>query len=194
MKTPQQGRIFVFSAASGGGKTTILNFIRSVFPSVVYSISATTRHPRNGEKDGVHYFFFSREEFQRKIAADEFAEWAIVHDNYYGTPKVFIDQVITAGKHIVMDIDVIGKTKFDCIYPQAIGILLLPPSLDILEQRLRNRKTDDEQTILVRLANAEKEMAYAKSYGKYEFVVVNDDLETAKNEVRSIISRFILPD
>jgi guanylate kinase len=193
MHAHSQGRIFVFSAASGGGKTTILNYIRSVFPSIVYSISATTRPPRGGEIDGVHYFFISNEEFKRKIAANEFAEWAIVHEHYYGTPKVFIDQTIASGKHIVMDIDVIGKTKFDIAYPQAVGILLLPPSLEILEQRLRNRKTDDEKTILIRLANAQKEMAYAKANGKYEFTIINDDLEKTKAQVRSILSSIISP-
>jgi guanylate kinase len=185
------GRIFVFSAASGGGKTTILNHLRSIFPDLVYSISVTTRPPRAGEQNGVHYFFVSKEEFEKKIAMHSFAEWAIVHGYFYGTPKSFIDSTIASGKHIVMDIDVFGKIKFDAFYPQAIGILLLPPSLEILESRLRNRKTDDEATIRVRLANAKKEMAFAASHGKYEFTIINDDLEQAKTEAVSIILPFI---
>jgi guanylate kinase len=185
------GRIFVFSAASGGGKTTILNYLRSVFPDLVYSISVTTRPPRSGEINGIHYFFVSDEEFQRKITANEFAEWANVHDHYYGTPKAFIDRVIASGKHIVMDIDVFGKITFDRAYPVAIGILLLPPSLEILEQRLRARGTDDENAIRVRLANAQKEMAFAQSNGKYEFTIINDDLEKAKAKAADILSRSI---
>jgi guanylate kinase len=185
------GSIFVFSAASGGGKTTILNHLRILFPTLVYSISVTTRAPRIGEKDGVHYFFASKEEFEKKIAVQEFAEWAIVHGHYYGTPKSFIDQTVASGKHIVMDIDVFGKIKFDAAYPHAIGILLLPPSLTILEQRLRDRKTDDEATIRLRLTNAQKEMDFAESKGKYEFTIINDDLEKAKSEAVAIITRFI---
>jgi guanylate kinase len=185
------GRIFVFSAASGGGKTTILNYLRSVFPDLVYSISVTTRAPRSGEIDGIHYFFVSNEEFKRKISANEFAEWAVVHGHYYGTPKVFVDRVIISGKHIVMDIDVFGKITFDRAYPDAIGILLLPPSLEILEKRLRDRGTDDESTIRVRLANAQKEIAFAQSNGKYEFTIINDDLEQAKAQAAGIISRSI---
>jgi guanylate kinase len=185
------GRIFVFSAASGGGKTTILNHLRMLFPTLVYSISVTTRSPRIGEKDGIHYFFVSKEEFEKKIAAQEFAEWAMVHGHYYGTPKSFIDQTIASGRHIVMDIDVFGKIKFDVVYPHTIGILLLPPSLTILEQRLRDRKTDDEATIRLRLVNAQKEMDFAESNGTYEFTIINDDLEKAKSEAAAIVSRFI---
>ena len=193
MNNHQPGRIFVFSAASGGGKTTILNHLRAVFQNLVYSISATTRPPRNGEQDGVHYFFMSKEDFLRKIAAQDFAEWAVVHDHYYGTPKAFIDRTVDSGRHIVMDIDVFGKIKFDALYPHAVGILLLPPSMTILEQRLRARKTDDEETIRIRLANARKEIAFAQSNGNYAFTIINDSLEKAKAEAVSIIERFIYP-
>jgi guanylate kinase len=193
MDNRHPGRIFVFSAASGGGKTTILNHLRSVFPNIVYSVSVTTRPPRKGEKEGVHYFFVSPEEFKRKIIAREFAEWALVHDHYYGTPKSFIDGTIASGMHIVMDIDVFGKIKFDAVYPYAIGVLLLPPSLEVLEQRLRDRRTDDEDTIRTRLINARKEMDFARSRGKYEFTIINDDLENAKKEAVIIIDRFIHP-
>ncbi len=160
---------------------------------MIYSISVTTRPPRRGERDGVHYFFVSREEFERKIAAQEFAEWALVHEHYYGTPKSFIDATITAGKHIIMDIDVVGKIKFDAVYPQAVGIFVLPPSLDVLAKRLRNRQTDDDETIRLRLENAKKEISFARSKGKYEYFIINDDLEKAKNEVVSIIRSVIGP-
>jgi guanylate kinase len=187
------GKIFVFSAASGGGKTTLLNHLKSVFPELVYSISATTRPPRPGEINGKHYFFMSPEEFRTKIDCNEFAEWASVHGHFYGTPKQFVDDAIASGKHIIMDIDVFGKIKFDKVYPRAIGVLLLPPSLEVLEQRLRKRNTEDEQTIRIRLANAEKEMAFARTNGKYEYTVVNDDLAVAKAEVISIVRNRVNP-
>jgi guanylate kinase len=187
MTSPDQGKIFVFSAASGGGKTTLLNYLKKVFPELVYSISVTTRSPRPQEINGKHYFFISNEEFERKIAAGEFAEWAKVHDYYYGTPRTFIDQTIADGKHITMDIDVFGKKQFDVLYPQAIGIMLLPPSLEVLEYRLRHRKTDSEAVIQVRLSNAKKEIEFAREHGKYEFTVINDDLVTAKAEVAAIV-------
>ena len=191
MTSPAQGKIFVFSAASGGGKTTLLNYLKKVFPELVYSISVTTRPPRPREINGKHYFFISNEEFEKKIAAGEFAEWAKVHNYYYGTPRMFIDQTIAAGKHITMDIDVFGKKQFDVLYPQAIGIMLLPPSLDVLEYRLRHRKTESEAVIQVRLSNAKKEIEFAQAHGKYEFTVINDDLDTAKAEVAAIVRHAI---
>jgi guanylate kinase len=188
-----EGKIFVFSAASGGGKTTLLDYVRSVFPQFVYSISVTTRSPRPGEIHGRHYFFISQEEFKKKIDAHEFAEWASVHGHFYGTPRAFIDDTIASGRHIIMDIDVFGKIKFDANYPQAIGILLLPPSLDVLEKRLRHRNTENEQTIRVRLANARKEMDFARSNGKYEYTVINEDLSKTKAEIISILRNAITP-
>jgi len=191
MTSRHQGKIFVLSSASGGGKTTLLNYLKSVFPELVYSISITTRPQRAGEINGKHYFFISDKEFERKTVAGEFAEWARVHDYYYGTPRKFIDDTIAAGKHVTMDIDVFGKKQFDELYPQAIGILLLPPSLEVLEYRLRHRKTDSEAAIQVRLTNAKKEIVFAREHGKYEFTVINDDLETAKAEVVAIVRNAI---
>lgn len=187
----QQGRIIIFSAASGAGKTTILDHLRRVMPDLVYSISATTRPPRNHEKDGVHYFFLSEDEFKRKIDEDEFAEWEVVHGNYYGTPKSFIDSTIQSGRHIVMDVDVYGKVKFDKAYPDAIGIFLKPPSLEELEKRLRSRKTDSDEVIALRIENAEKETLFASQNGKYEYTIVNDDLDTAKQKVVALVKEII---
>jgi guanylate kinase len=185
------GKIFVFSAASGAGKTTLLNHLRATVPDLVYSISATTRPPRTGEKNGIHYFFLSEEEFKRKTANNEFAEWAIVHGHYYGTPRHFIDETIASGKHIIMDIDVKGKKKFDAVYPGAVGILIVPPSIEDLRRRLKDRNTDSEETIDLRIANAVKEMDFAKKEGKYEYTVVNDDLEKAESEVAKIVKKEI---
>jgi guanylate kinase len=183
----EKGKIFVFSAASGAGKTTLLTYLRDTVPGLVYSISATTRRPRPGEKNGTHYLFMSEAEFKRRIEKGEFAEWAKVHDHYYGTPKRLIDEVVAGGRHIIMDIDVQGKKKFDLVYPEAIGILLLPPSMDELERRLRARNTDDEATIRLRLDNASREMAFAKAEGKYEHTIINDDLERAKAELVRLV-------
>ncbi|NLG16182.1 MAG: guanylate kinase [Fibrobacter sp.] len=187
MKAGKTGKIFVFSAPSGAGKTTILDHLRVTVPNLVYSISATTRRPRAGEIDGRHYFFLSVEEFKGRIEAGDFAEWAVVHNNYYGTPRSFIDQVIQSGRHIVMDIDVFGKKQFDKVYPDAIGVLILPPGMEELEKRLRNRSSDDEETISIRLKNAVTEIEFARSQGKYEYTIVNDDLERAKRETEELI-------
>jgi len=187
----KKGKIFVFSAASGCGKSTILEYVRTIIPDVVYSISATTRKPRGDEKDGVHYFFLTVDQFRQKIAENDFAEWAIVHGNYYGTPKSFINETTNSGKHIVMDIDVFGKVVFDKVYPDATGIFIKPPSLEELRRRLKNRNTDSDETIEIRLDNAIKEMAFADEKGKYEFKIINDDLEKAKEEVVTIIKNAI---
>jgi len=182
-----KGKVFVFSAPSGAGKTTLLNYLRDAVPGLVYSISATTRKPRQGEVHGVHYFFYSVDEFKNRIDNNEFAEWAVVHDNYYGTPKSFIDETIGKGMHIIMDIDVFGKKTFDKSYPDAIGILILPPDMETLEKRLRGRGSDDEFTVRTRLKNALTEMNFAKDQGKYEFTIVNDDLNRAKKETKQLI-------
>jgi guanylate kinase len=185
------GKIFVFSAPSGAGKTTLINYIREVVPEIVYSISATTRPPREGEVDGQHYFFLTEQDFRERIARGEFAEWALVHGHYYGTPKSFINAVIGSGRHIIMDIDVIGKKKFDLHYPQAIGILILPPSLEKLEERLRARNTDDEATIRLRLSNARAEMAFAEKSGKYEYTIINDNLEQAEAATLQLVRSLL---
>ncbi len=187
----EPGKIIVFSAASGAGKTTILESLQRVMPELVYSISATTRPPRAHEKDGVHYFFLNEESFKEKIAADELAEWEVVHGNYYGTPKKFIDENVQSGRTVIMDIDVYGKVKFDRAYPDAIGVFITPPSLEELEKRLRNRKTDSEEVIALRLVNAEKEMAFALHTGKYEYTIINKDLDTANREVISLIKEIL---
>jgi guanylate kinase len=114
-----------------------------------------------------------------------------VHDHHYGTPRAFIDATVDAGRHIIMDIDVAGKKKFDEYYPEAIGILILPPGMDTLERRLRARRSDDEHTIRLRLSNAEKEIAFARSQGKYEHTIINDDLETAKRETVRLVTSLI---
>jgi guanylate kinase len=185
------GHLIVFSAPSGAGKTTLLNYLRSSIPELVYSISATTRQPRHGERHGEHYFFLSEEEFKRMVDKGEFAEWMMVHGNYYGTPRTFIDERLKRGMDIVMDIDVFGKKKFDALYPNAVGILIVPPGMDELERRLRDRHSETEEVIQRRMTNASIEMNYALCEGKYEYRVVNDNLETAKKETLSIVRAII---
>lgn len=180
-------KLFVMSAASGAGKTTLKDKVIGEFPDIVYSISATTRKPREGEVNGVHYFFKTKEEFEKLIKEDGLIEWNEVHGNYYGTPKFFVEDMLRQGKRVLFDLDVFGKVNFDKVYPDATGILILPPSEEELERRLRGRGTDSEEVIQLRLENAKKEMEFAKTKGKYEFTIVNDDLEKAANELREIL-------
>ena len=183
-----KSKLFVMSAPSGAGKTTLKDLVIKEFPDMVYSISATTRAPREGEVDGTHYFFKSRDEFKRMIENNELVEWNEVHGNFYGTPKSFVEKMLSEGKRVLFDLDVFGKVNFDKVYPEAIGILILPPSLEILEQRLRNRNTDSDEVINLRLHNARKEIEFAKQHGKYEYKIVNDNLDDAVNQLRKILS------
>jgi guanylate kinase len=189
-ETPR-GKIVVISAPSGAGKTTLLNYIRQQIPNVTYSVSATTRPPRSHEIDGVHYHFYSVDQFKTLIGRDEFAEWQIVHDNYYGTPRSNIEQVVTGGNHVIMDIDVYGKKKLDRIYPDSVGILILPPSLAVLERRLRMRGTESEPTIRTRMKNASDEMTFAREQGIYAYTIINDTLERAQTEFLAIMNKII---
>lgn len=187
----KKGKIIVFSAPSGGGKTTLLNYLKANLPELVYSISATTRKPRSGEINGVHYFFLTEDEFKSRIEKDQFAEWAVVHGNYYGTPKSFIDSTINSGRNIIMDIDVFGKKKFDTSYPDAEGVLILPPSVNELERRLRGRGSEDESSLRTRLENAKTEIEFAQAHGKYEHTLINDDLERAKTAILQIVTSIL---
>jgi len=185
------GHLFVLSAASGAGKTTLKDKVLGDFPGIRYSISATTRAPRTGEIDGEHYFFKSVTEFQEMIARNELVEWNQVHGNYYGTPRPFIEQTLATGRHLLLDLDVFGKVNFDKAYPESIGILILPPGPTELERRLRSRGTDSDEVIRIRLENARKEMEFALAQGKYEYTIINDDLEKAAEELRLIFRNHI---
>ena len=187
-----KGHLIVFSAPSGAGKTTLLEHLRFCIPSLVYSISATTRQPRRGEQHGIHYFFMSENEFRKVIDDEGFAEWQMVHGNYYGTPRSFIDETLARGMNIIMDIDVFGKKKFDAVYPEAVGILILPPSMEELEKRLRDRESETEESIERRMTNAHIEMNFALCEGKYEHRIINDDLDDAKNEILKLVQKLIM--
>ena len=181
--------LFVMSAASGAGKTTLKDMVIKDFPDLMYSISATTRKPREGEIDGVHYFFKTKEEFEQMIKDNALVEYNLVHGNYYGTPKSFVEKTLAEGNRVLFDLDVFGKVNFDKVYPDATGIFIMPPSDEELERRLRGRGTDSEDVIQLRLANAKKEIEFAQTKGKYEYTIVNDDLNKAADELRAILKQ-----
>jgi guanylate kinase len=180
-------KLIVISAPSGAGKTTLCQKLLADFPQLVLSISSTTRAPRGQEKHGVEYFFLTSEEFEKQIQAGRFAEWAKVHGNYYGTSKDVIEKASAEGKSVLLDIDVQGAASLRKAYPgQICCIFIAPPSLEELEQRLRSRGTDTEETIQKRLKNAQKEMSESKSF---HHVIVNQDLQRAYSELRAIVAR-----
>ncbi|MBI5416946.1 guanylate kinase [Candidatus Poribacteria bacterium] len=178
------GLVIVVSAPSGAGKTTICKKILDMSSKMVHSISVSTRKPRKGEINGVDYYFVQEKEFLEKRKKKKFVEWARVHGNYYGTPKDFLDESIHEGFDVILDIDVVGALNVKKKYPDSVLIFILPPSMKILENRLRERKTDDEKVIQQRLINAEKELGYVD---KYDYVVINLELEEAIKSILSII-------
>jgi guanylate kinase len=174
----------ILSSPSGGGKTTIARLLLERRTDVGYSVSCTTRAARPGEQDGKDYFFLSREEFEARRARDEFAESAVVHGNLYGTLRTEVKRVLASGRHVIMDIDVQGARQFASAFPESVLVFLLPPSTDVLIDRLRARQTEDHGKLLVRLRSAREEL---REVGRYQYVVVNDDLERAYEHVSSIV-------
>ena len=182
------GRLVVFSAPSGAGKSTLIQAALKAFPELRYSVSATTRSPRPGEVDGVHYHFQTRVAFEAMIHAGELAEWNEVHGNIYGTPRPFLDACTAIGEHVLLDLDVFGKRRFDLTYPDNLGILVLPPSLPELEARLRGRGTESEDKIRLRLDNARAELEEAER-GHFAYRIVNDDIQRSVKELLAILVR-----
>ncbi|MGI8546705.1 MAG: guanylate kinase [Gemmatimonadaceae bacterium] len=174
----------ILSAPSGAGKTTITRRLLELRSDIGYSVSATTRAPRPGETDGVAYHFMSSASFSGSVAAGEFAEFAQVHGNMYGTLRREVERVIESGRHVVMDIDVQGAAQFVAAFPDAVRIFVLPPSGEILVSRLRGRGTEDAAKIATRLRDAIVEL---RVMNEFEYVVVNDDLERAVAQVSCII-------
>ena len=174
----------IISAPSGSGKTTIINkLLEDPFYSFV--ISTTTRPPREGEIDGENYYFISSEQFQKMIKEDEFLEWAKVHNNYYGTTEKEIDRIKKLGHISVFDIDVQGFKQVQTKLTEYVSVFIIPPSLEILALRLRERNSDSEETIKLRLENAISEL---KEFKIYDYLVINDDLEEAVNNLKSIVN------
>lgn len=174
----------ILSSPSAGGKTTIARMLLQRRDDVGYSISCTTRAPRTGEVDGKDYHFLSVKEFEARRARGDFAESATVHGNLYGTLRAEVDRVFATGRHVVMDIDVQGARLFVASYPESVLVFLLPPSAEILVNRLSRRNTEGTEAALRRLLSARDELA---AVNEYQYVVVNDDLERAYSQVASIV-------
>lgn len=180
-----QGCLFVVSAPSGAGKTTLCRAARERLPHLVYSVSSTTRRPRKGEVEGQDYFFVSEAQFREGIERGLWAEWAKVHDNYYGTSARFLDDHMQAGRDVLLDIDVQGARQIQQRYPEAITIFITAPSMPVLRQRLTARGQDSPEVIELRMKNARTEM---DSRDVYRYVVVNDDLDAAIERFVDILS------
>ncbi|UCF95750.1 MAG: guanylate kinase [Desulfobacterales bacterium] len=185
-QSPQRRHLFIISAPSGGGKTTVCRAVLDRFADMLYSVSYTTRKPRSGEREGVDYHFIDRDEFEAGIANRRWAEWAEVHGHYYGTSAAFLDQGLAAGRDILLDIDVQGTRQILSRYPDSVTVFLRPPSLEVLKMRLESRGTDSPQTIAVRLENAKEEMA---SQNIYQYSLVNDRLPDTIAALLGIIAK-----
>ncbi len=178
--------MLIVSSPSGAGKTTLCSRLRKEMPRLRFSVSHTTRKPRPSETDGVEYHFATEAQFEEMMRADAFAEWAKVHGHYYGTALAEIERARRDPEvdGILFDIDFQGARQIRAVFPDAVGVFILPPSLDELEARLRGRGTEDEPTTRHRLANAKREIAH---YGLFDYIVINDALEQAALRMRSIV-------
>ncbi len=182
-------KLIIFSAPSGAGKTTLVRYLMSKMPNLAFSISATSRKARKNEKDGKDYYFISVDEFKKKICEGAFVEWEEVYENqFYGTLIAEVERLRKLGKSIVFDVDVKGGLNIKRLYgDDALAIFVRPPSLDMLEQRLLMRSTEDGESLRKRLERVEEELLYAS---KFDVVVVNDNLQKAKKEVEKIARDF----
>jgi guanylate kinase len=178
------GNVIVVSAPSGAGKTSICSAVIDSYSDLVYSVSYTTRLPRKNEKNGKEYFFVSESVFKEMIEKDKFAEWAKVHDNYYGTSKILLDSILNTGKNILLDIDVQGGVNIKKQYSDACMIFVMTPDFKTLEKRLISRNKDPKEIIDMRLSNAKRELEYLQ---EYEYLVINKNLNNAVNAVKIIV-------
>jgi len=178
------GLLIVISGPSGAGKGTLCNLMKNYFPDAYYSISATTRSPRHGEKHGVDYFFMSTEEFLELRDADGCLEWAEVYGNYYGTPKSNVEESIAQGRDVILEIDIQGALHVKKQYPEGVFIFIVPPSIEELRRRIETRGQNSPEDMSKRLKSAQEELAYVS---EYDYVIVNDEIETATEKLRSII-------
>ena len=186
-----QGKLFVFSAPSGSGKTTIVrHLLEQEKLNLAFSISATSRAPRGEEKDGIDYYFISLKEFKSKIKNEEFLEWEEVYrDNFYGTLKTEVERIWSQRKHVIFDIDVAGGLRIKKKFPnQTLAVFVKPPSVDELKIRLKKRKTESEEKINMRIAKASVELATAPQFDK---IIKNYDLQTALAEAEELVENFI---
>ncbi len=180
----ERGLLIVISGPSGAGKGTICSELRKEMPNLVYSVSMTTRDPRVGEKEGINYFFRTKEQFEELLAQGDFLEYAKVYDNYYGTPKAHVMDLLDEGKHVILEIDIQGAMQVKDAFSDGVFIYIVPPSLSVLSNRLNGRGTDAQDVINKRLSLASSELALAH---RYDYIVVNDILDEAVEKVASIL-------
>ena len=186
IKEKAKGLLIVASGPSGAGKGTICNKLVEEMDNIKLSVSMTSRNPRGKEENGIDYYFVTKEEFEDKIKNDEFLEYAIVHhNNYYGTPKANIEEELKNGKNVLLEIDIQGALKVKEKVKEAIFIFIMPPSMEVLKDRLIKRNTETMDKVFERFKTAYKEI---NDYKKYNYIVVNDEIETAVNKVKSIIT------
>lgn len=181
----QPGLLLVLSAPSGAGKTTLAHRLMEEFPEAIFSISHTTRRPRGAERDGIDYQFVDVQTFQEKIERGEFVEWAEVHGHFYGSPRSVVDQARERRGVAVFDIDVQGGNAIRKKHPDAVLVFILPPSMEELERRLRERKTDSDETIRRRMLAARSEIE--RGVASYDYIIVNDDIDRAFSLLRAVV-------
>lgn len=184
------GKLIIVTAPSGAGKTTIVKHVLQQFPSLRFSVSATTREKRNHEVDGKDYYFISSDTFEKNIAEGVFVEWQEVYPGkYYGTLHAELERIWAEGNHIIFDVDVKGAYNLQHMYPHnSVSIFIKPPSAEVLIERLKNRKTETPESLAIRLERVRMELSWEK---KFDYVIVNDDLESAKNEADNLVASFL---
>ena len=181
---PQKGELFVITAPSGTGKNTIIEMVRKDLKGLGYSISHTTRAPRKGEMNGVHYYFVGKKEFEKMIQAQEFVEWAVVYDQLYGTSISSVRSAQVSGKDVLLDLDIQGARQIKKRFPDSTSIFIIPPSLQALRERLEKRSSHDGTNIDLRMTEAVEEIRECRNF---DFLIVNDDLRQAVREVEAVI-------
>lgn len=184
-----KGVLFVISAPSGAGKSTLIKALMQNIPDLIFSVSHTTRAPRAGESHGRDYFFVDKHEFEDMIENGRLAEWAKVHDNYYGTSMGFIEENLSTGTGIILDIDVQGKEQIEKVFPECVSIFIMPPSIEILRQRLSARGTETPESLAKRMTNAEFEILRKDGY---RHIIVNDDLDVASEEITNLVAGYMI--
>ena len=179
-----RGRLFVISSPSGGGKGTLIRRVLEDVPGLSYSVSWTTRPARAREKDGVDYHFVSEAEFEEIRERDGFIEWAVVHGNFYGTARSVVEQELNEGHDVILEIDVQGAESVRRATERVVSVFILPPSFEVLRQRLQSRGTDAPETVALRLANSRAEVM---RYAEFDYVIVNDEADRASRQLASVI-------